>query len=610
MSGKVVTKKNVSYLQKTGAPDFQEVSKHLIEMGDHAQSLAGHYAKRAQSGEWPKSPWNPWVFQGAFVKAFEKIAQHPEKALEATHVFLKDIFALNATACHRHLKKEAPLNPVIEPSKNDRRFQHESWSKNPFFDHIKQSYLLWDRWVLDVMTSAPDLDPSAAQQVAFLTKQFTDSFSPNNFMHLNPEVLKCTMDSGGMNLLSGLNHFLEDMKEGQGFLKINMVDKSAFELGKTLATTPGKVIFQNELIQLIQYTPTTSKVHQIPVLLVPPCINKFYIYDLKPENSFVKWILDQGFAVFIISWINPDHKMAHKTFEDYAVQGIGQALKSVAEVTKSPKVNAVGFCIGGNILTFYSAYAAHKKETYLNSLTFLATPFDFSKVGDLQVFINEAQLTDLEKHMEKKGYFDGSILAKTFNMLRSNDLIWSFVINNYLMGKDPAAFDILYWNGDATRLPAAMYIYYLKNLFLHNKFMQPGALKAEGHPIDLSNINVPTYILNTHRDHIIPWECGYAGASAFSGSTTFVLGGSGHVAGIFNHPSANKYCYWVNSDTQGPSQRWLQKAQAHQGSWWPHWSAWVAEKSGPIQGPYSIGSKEYPPLEDAPGSYVMEMNSF
>jgi polyhydroxyalkanoate synthase len=599
-------RKETKLATKEKIPSFQDVGQNLWEIGTHAQNLSQHYIERAQQGQWPESPFNPLAFQEALWKAAKDIGSHPEKIHQANQTFFQDVLALSVNTYKALLQKDHSQETVISPLQEDKRFQNDSWSSNPYFDYVKQAYLLWDRWIDDLVHSAEDLDSLTKHQVEFISKRFTAAFSPNNFMHLNPEVLKHTMETGGMNLVTGLKNFLHDMTQGQGVLDITMVDKSAFKLGENLATTPGHVVFQNELIQLIQYLPTQGQVHKIPVLLVPPCINKYYIFDLKAENSFIKWLIDQGFTVFVISWVNPDARLAHKTFEEYALQGVKESVEAIRAITQSPKVNAVGFCIGGSILSFYSAYAAYKKEDFLSSLTFLATPFDCSQIGDLQVFITEKQLNDLEKNLKKTGYFDGSVLAKAFNLLRSNDLIWSFVINNYLMGKNPAAFDILYWNSDTTRLPAAMYIYYLKNIFLRNLLMKPGALQVQGCPLDLSKIQVPSYVLNTHRDHIVPWECGYKGAQLFSGPTTFVLGGSGHVAGIFNHPHAQKYCYWTHDQLKGPEQDWFKHANVYEGSWWPHWCAWLKDHSGPLNAPPRVGSKKYPVLDLAPGSYVRE----
>lgn len=601
--------KNVKTAANQGTQDPLVMAKGLLALGEDFQRLAMScaqemYSKGQEAS--PPDPLDPWSIGRAFMEASFKVAENPLPLLHANNAFFKRYAKLCQSAFETFIHTpQEPLAQVISEKKADRRFSDPAWSNHPNFDFMKQSYLLWDQWLQDLITNIEGLDPKMAHRVAFYTQQLSNSMSPANYFWANPQAIQHSLDTKGASLLQGISNFLKDLEDGQGRLQISMVERGHFRVGENIATTKGKVVFQNDLIQLIQYEPLTPKVHKIPVLLVPPCINKFYIFDLRPESSFVRWLLEQGWTVFVVSWVNPkDERLAHKTFEDYALEGVGKAVETAARITNVPQINALGFCIGGNFLTTYSAYKAKDKDNPLKSTTFLATLFDFEEAGDLKVFIDEEQLQKMEKSIKNWGYFDGRILSKTFNLLRSNDLIWSFVINNYLMGKEPMAFDLLYWNSDYTNLPAAMYLYYLRNMFLENKLIKPQALTIGGRKIDLSKIKTPSFILNTREDHIAPWHCGYAGAKTLAGATRFVLGGSGHVAGIFNHPSKKKYSYWTGDmDPTGPDH-WLAKASEHTGSWWDEWARWLEQFKGGEVPARTPGSQDFPPLEDAPGHFV------
>lgn len=539
-----------------------------------------------------------------FQTALEKLSAQPDKIISASQEYLKGTFQLWQTAFSVVSGQKETIDEVIEGNNSDSRFKDEMWYNNPFFGYARQSYLLWDRWIKDLATNIEDVDPKTALKIQFYTRQFTDSLSPSNFPWSNPKAVLKTIDSKGMNLMQGINNLLRDLEHGKGQLKIKMVDHDAFRLGENIAATPGKVIFQNELIQLIQYTPMTSTVFQIPVLLIPPCINKFYIYDLRPDNSFVKWLLERGHSVFLVSWINPDQGLSEKTFEDYVFEGLGSAINTILDLTGAKKVNAVGFCIGGNILGTYAAYMADEKNNPLASTTYLATLFDFKNPGDLGVFIDEKQINQLEKRITEKGYLEGQILAQTFNLLRANDLIWWFVINNYFLGQEPMAFDLLYWNSDSTNLPSKMFLYYLREMFLNNNFIRPNGLKLKDKYLDLRKIKTPTFLFNTKDDHIAPWACGYAAIKVLQGPIKFVLGGSGHIAGVFNPPTVNKYGYWTYDTLVDKAEDWFSSASQNQGSWWPEWAEWMEQYAGrKIKAP-KVGSSKYPALEDAPGSYV------
>ncbi|MBA4118609.1 MAG: class I poly(R)-hydroxyalkanoic acid synthase [Candidatus Puniceispirillum sp.] len=588
--------------------DPLQMAKGLMQLGEQFQRTAMEYAREMyeKSVSPPEpDPLDPVTITKAFVEAGLKIAQNPRNLLEANAAYMQGCARLWQSALTHAAHPDQALTQVVETPKGDKRFSQEAWTTNAGFDFMKQHYLLWDRWVRQVSGNIDGLDPKVAKRVGFFSQQISNAMAPTNYFWGNPEAMKESLETHGQSLIQGISNFFKDLEEGKGRLNISMVERGHFRVGENIATTPGKVVFQNELIQLIQYAPTTKDVYRIPILLVPPCINKFYIFDLRPESSFVRWLLDKGWTVFVVSWVNPqDDRLAHKTFEDYVLQGVGAALEAMVKITGEPQVNALGFCIGGNFLTAYSAYRAKDKDNPLKSTTFLATLFDFEDAGDLKIFIDEEQLSKMEQAMKNWGYFDGRVLAKTFNLLRSNDLIWSFVVNNYLMGKEPMAFDLLYWNSDYTNLPAAMYAYYLRNMFLENKLIKPGALTLGGRKIDLRDVKVPSFILSTREDHIAPWQCGYAGAKVLGGPTTFVLGGSGHVAGIFNHPSKNKYAYWTGKILQKGAQDWLDAAQSHAGSWWTAWETWLTSHGGDKIPARTPGTKAFPALADAPGTYV------
>ena len=450
------------------------------------------------------------------------------------------------------------------------------------------------------------LDEKTSRKVDFYTKQFADAMAPSNFLMTNPEVLRATIESGGENLVKGLENLLSDLERGHGELQISMTDQDAFEVGGNVATTPGKVVFQNDLMQLIQYAPTTEEVMRRPLVLVPPWINKFYILDLRAKNSLIKWAVDQGITVFVVSWVNPDEKLAKKTFEDYMLEGPLAALDAIEKATGQKEINAIGYCIGGTLMAATLSYMASKGDDRIKSITFFTTMVDFAEAGDLSVFIDEEQLAALEDRMNKSGYLDGKEMATTFNMLRANDLIWSFVVNNYLMGKEPFPFDLLYWNSDSTRMPAAMHSFYLRKMYQENKLVQPGALTLAGVPIDLSQNKLPTFILSTKEDHIAPWKSTYAATQIYSGTTRFCLAGSGHIAGVINPPSDKpKYGYWTRTGKNPKDpEKWLDGAKFNEGSWWPEWKKWLDRSAGGTVPARVPGYGDLKAIEDAPGSYV------
>jgi polyhydroxyalkanoate synthase len=493
--------------------------------------------------------------------------------------------------------------PVIEPEFGDKRFKEEQWAENVVFDFIKQSYLLAADSLQNAVQDVEGLDEKTARKVQFYTRQFVDAMAPTNFALTNPTVLQATFDSNGENLLKGMQNMLADLERGRGQLQIRMTDLEAFKPGENIASTPGKVIFQNELLQLIQYNPTTPTVHQRPFLFVAPWINKFYIMDLRPKNSMVKWMVDQGFTVFMTSWINPDERLAEKSFDDYMLACVA-AMDAIEQATGEREINTAGYCLGGTLLLSTLAYLAAQGDDRVKSAICFACMTDFSEPGELEVFIDEEIISLLEKQMGEQGYLDGSQMAGVFSMLRANDLIWHFVVNNYLLGKDPYPFDLLYWNSDSTRMPKAMHSFYLRNMYQKNLLCEPGGITLAGTPIDLRKIKTPVYFLSASEDHIAPWASTYAGTQLVGGPVKFVLSGSGHIAGVINPATSDKYGYWTNPDTPPHPEDWQKGAVKQEGSWWPDWLEWLKPNAGLQVPARTPGKGKLKPIEDAPGSYV------
>jgi polyhydroxyalkanoate synthase subunit PhaC len=460
------------------------------------------------------------------------------------------------------------------------------------------------RWIQGVVKEVDGLDEYTLRKVDFYTRQFVDAMAPSNFVLTNPEVLRATIETRGENLVNGLKNLLDDLERGKGRLAIKMTDMTAFKIGENIAVTPGKVVYQNDLMQLIQYMPTTDTVFRRPLLIIPPWINKFYILDLRPDNSFIRWAVGQGHTVFVISWVNPDEKLAQKSFEDYMREGPLAALDAIEKATGEREANAIGYCLGGTLLAATLAYMAVKRDRRIKCATYFASMVDFAEAGELSVFIDEEQLAALEERMSKKGYLEGRDMATTFNMLRANDLIWSFVVNNYLLGKEPFPFDLLYWNADSTRMPAAMHSFYLRRMYQENLLSKPGGITLGGMGIDLAKIKTPSFILSTREDHIAPWRSTYVATRLYGGPMKFVLAASGHIAGVIN-PPGSKYGHWTNDANPPTPEEWLAGATQHRDSWWPLWQGWVAQYGGDKVPARQPGDRELAPIEDAPGSYVM-----
>ncbi len=539
-------------------------------------------------------------------KVFLDVAQHlfanPAKMRDA-QTDLSDDYARLWRAMEA-ATSGSPHEPVAEPDPGDRRFKDGEWVENPVYNAIKQYYLLTSRWIEGLVRGIDGLDPKSRLKAEFYTRQFLSAMAPTNFIATNPKVMRAIQQTEGESLRKGLSNLLDDVERGKGRLQISLTDLDAFTPGENIAVSPGKVVYQNDLMQLIQYTPATETVHRRPLLIVPPWINKFYVLDLQPKNSFIKWAVDQGHTVFVISWVNPDESLTHKIFDDYLLEGPMAALDAIHRATGEPEVNAIGYCIGGTLLATTLAHMAVKGDKRVASATFFTTMTDFADPGELGVFIDEEQIGMLEKHMQKKGYMDGAQMSQVFSMLRENDLIWSAFESNYMLGKDPRPFDLLYWNADSTRMPVMMHSFYLREMYLNNRLIEPDALTVAGTPIDLTRIKQPAYILSTREDHIAPWRSTYTATQLYSGPVKFVLAASGHIAGVINPPAANKYCYWTHTRKVKTPDTWLKGATRSEGSWWPHWDAWVGRHGGGRVAARVPGSGELEVIEDAPGSYV------
>ncbi|MDH3232085.1 MAG: class I poly(R)-hydroxyalkanoic acid synthase [Alphaproteobacteria bacterium] len=582
-------------------PDPVETARSLASVAERSQKLVADFLKKQASAG--QTEMDPLKVGQAFLDMTSKMMADPSKVFEAQMALWQDYVRLWQSATQKFAGNSS--SPVIEPDTDDRRFRADEWQTNALFDYLKQSYLLTARWMQSTVNDVDGLDETTAKKVDFYTRQFVDAMAPTNFAMTNPEVVKATLESGGENLVNGLENLIGDLERGNGRLNIRMTDPDAFQVGGNIAITPGKVIYQNDLMQLIQYAPTTEEVMRRPLLIIPPWINKFYILDLREKNSFIKWATDQGITVFVISWVNPDKTLAEKSFEDYMLEGPLAAMDAVEKATGERDVNVIGYCLGGTLLAATLAVMAAKGDDRVKSATYFTSMIDFEEAGELSVFIDEEQLSYLESKMQEKGYLEGADMATTFNMLRANDLIWSFVINNYLMGKDPFPFDLLYWNSDSTRMPAAMHSFYLRKMYQENLLTKPGAITLQGVPVDLSKIEVPTLILSTREDHIAPWKSTYFGTRAYSGKVRFVLSASGHIAGVVNPPAAQKYCYWTNPKKPKSPDKWLEKAERHDGSWWPEWLKWLSKYGGGNVPARIPGDGKLKPIEDAPGSYVL-----
>lgn len=577
---------------------FASVAKEMQENFKQVEEIMAGFSKAHEGMQ-----LDPFNLKQAYSAWMEAVTQNPEKLIETNMAFWQKSMELTQQAMQSFMSGQ-PAAKVFEAPKSDRRFSHEDWENKPAFDVIKQTYLLVSDWTRKVVASAEGLDDHTAERVKFFTERSLDAMSPTNFALTNPAVLEKIRNTKGANLVHGLKNMLEDLEAGNGQLRIRMTDTKAFKLGENVAVTPGKVVFQNKMFQLIQYTPSTEKVLKRPLLIVPPWINKFYILDLQPKNSMLKWLVDQGHTVYVMSWVNPDETYVDTGFEDY-IHAVINAMDAVQYDSGESELNMIGYCIGGTLLSSTLAYLKHQGDTRVKSATFFTTMLDFSEPGELGVFIDEAQISTLEAQMQEQGYMDGSTMSGAFNLLRANDLIWSFYVNNYLLGNDPRPFDLLYWNSDSTRMPVKMHSWYLRNLYKDNKLCQPKALSVDGVELDLGTIDVPACFISTIEDHIAPWKSTYSGARLFGGDVRFILGGSGHIAGIVNPPAANKYNYRVSNELPESADTWLANTQVNAGSWWPEWDSWVRALANNEQvDARQPGVGKLAAIENAPGTYV------
>lgn len=589
---------------ESSSPDFEELSRNMARFIEGATKATAAYLKPLEERQAPPEVAND---ASEAIRTLGKVAEawmtDPQKAMEAQTRLGSQFFTLWASTLKRAQGEAA--DPVAAPEPKDGRFKDPEWSENPIFDFLKQAYLISSRWAEDLVEDAEGLDERTRHKAQFYLKQISSALSPSNFLLTNPELIRETIRENGANLVRGMTMLAEDIEAGGGELKIRQTDPTGFKVGVNIAATPGKVIFRNDLIELIQYAPTTEKVLKRPLLIVPPWINKFYILDLNPEKSFIRWAVAQGLTVFCISWVNPEAQHAEKGFEHYMREGIFAALDAIEQATGEKKVTAIGYCVGGTLLATTMAYMAAKRDKRIDSATFFTAQVDFTHAGDLKIFADEEQIRSLEADMKKRGYLEGSRMANAFNMLRPNDLIWSNVVNVYMKGQTPFPFDLLYWNSDSTRMPAANHAFYLRNCYLENSLTK-GEMELAGVKLDLKKVKAPIFNLATKEDHIAPALSVFKGSQAFGGPVDFVLAGSGHIAGVVNSPAKAKYQFWTGGPVEGTLEEWADKATENPGSWWPYWFSWIEKQAPKLVPARKPGGGKLEPLGDAPGTYVLK----
>lgn len=590
-----------AFVPKEQREQLEKMSANLARAAITAQGAIAEAALRQAEAPAALST-DPFHVGPAMTQVMGKLAAQPDRMLRAqADLFSRYLDLWESTA--RRMAGET-VEPVVTPAKGDKRFNDPDWGAHPIFDVMKQSYLLTSNWMNSLVADVQGVDPLEKRRVEFFMKMLTDAVSPSNFLMSNPAALREAVQTGGESLVRGMENFAEDLSRGNGKLQISQTDMQEFVVGENVATAPGKVVYQNNILQLLQYAPTTDQVHEIPLLIFTPWINKFYITDLRPDNSLIRWLSSQGFTVFVTSWVNPDETLAAKTFADYLIEGIYDASAQVMKQCGVNRVNTVGYCIGGTLLSCALAHMNAKGDDRVQSATFFAAQQDFTEAGDLKLFVDDAWLKDIESLMDKTGGFlPGSSMADTFNSLRGNDLIWSFFVNNYLMGKEPKPFDLLFWNSDQTRMPKALHLFYLRHFYKDNALSR-GELTLDGVKLDLGSVRTPVYVQSSRDDHIAPYRSVYRGARLFGGPTTFTMSGSGHIAGVINHPDAKKYQHWTNPELPDTVEAWIAGAEEHPGSWWPHWSAWLKQRSGELVEARDPAQGVLVPLEDAPGSFV------
>ncbi|MEP9374149.1 class I poly(R)-hydroxyalkanoic acid synthase [Mesorhizobium sp. KR1-2] len=595
---------HTSSIEQYLVKDPERFALNLARMVEQAGKAASAWAEPRERGEIRDSVAEPMA---DMVKTFSRLTEYwlsdPSRALEAQTRLFSGYMNVWSNAIQRmNAGEQAADESVVAADKSDKRFLDPEWGRNAFFDFLKQVYLVTTRWANDLVEHADGLDERTRHKAEFYVKQISAAISPSNFILTNPELFRETVASNGENLVRGMKMLAEDIQAGRGHLKLRQSDHSQFEIGRNLAMTPGKVVGRSDVAEIIQYEPSTDTVLKRPLLICPPWINKFYILDLNPQKSFIRWAVEQGHTVFVISWINPDERHGLKGWEAYIREGLQYGLDTVEAATGEREVNAIGYCVGGTLLAAALSLLAQEGDERIRSVTFFTTQVDFTYAGDLKVFVDEDQVAALEHAMRGKGYLEGNKMATAFNMLRSGDLIWPYVINNYIRGKEPLPFDLLYWNADSTRMSAANHSFYLRNCYLENNLSQ-GRMELAGHTISLSDITIPVYNLAAREDHIAPARSVFLGCQYFGGPVDYVMAGSGHIAGVVNPPAQNKYQYWTNGKPVGDFDEWVAKAAENRGSWWPHWQKWVTEKDD-RQVPARVPGTNTQILGDAPGTYV------
>ncbi|MES0197244.1 class I poly(R)-hydroxyalkanoic acid synthase [Mesorhizobium sp. M0011] len=583
--------------------DPERFALNMARMIEQAGKAASAWAEPREKGDVRDHVAEPVV---DMVKTFSKLSEYwladPQRALEAQTRLFSGYMTVWANAIQRTSNAAQDTEDAVKPERGDKRFLDPEWGRNAFFDFLKQAYLVTSRWAADLVEHAEGLDEHTRHKAGFYVKQVSNAISPSNFILTNPELFRETVASNGENLVRGMKMLAEDIAAGKGDLKLRQADYSPFEIGRNIATTPGKVVGRSDVAEIIQYDPATEMVLKRPLLICPPWINKFYILDLNPQKSFIRWAVEQGHTVFVISWINPDERHGTKNWEAYIREGLQYGLDTVEKATGERDVNAIGYCVGGTLLAAALALMAQEGDDRIKSATFFTTQVDFTHAGDLKVFVDEEQVAAVEKSMSEKGYLDGTKMATAFNMLRSGDLIWPYVVNNYMRGKDPLPFDLLYWNADSTRMAAANHSFYLRNCYLENNLSQ-GTMELAGHTVSLGDITIPVYNLASKEDHIAPALSVFLGSKYFGGAVEYVMAGSGHIAGVVNPPASNKYQYWTGGTPTGDFSQWIANATDHPGSWWPHWQDWIEAKDN-TRVPARKPGKHMKTLGDAPGTYV------
>ncbi|ADV13330.1 class I poly(R)-hydroxyalkanoic acid synthase [Mesorhizobium sp. M7A.F.Ca.CA.001.09.2.1] len=583
--------------------DPERFALNMARMIEQAGKAASAWAEPREKGDVRDHVAEPVV---DMVKTFSKLSEYwladPQRALEAQTRLFSGYMTVWANAIQRTSNAAQDTEDAVKPERGDKRFLDPEWGRNAFFDFLKQAYLVTSRWAADLVEHAEGLDEHTRHKAGFYVKQVSNAISPSNFILTNPELFRETVASNGENLVRGMKMLAEDIAAGKGDLKLRQADYSPFEIGRNIATTPGKVVGRSDVAEIIQYEPATETVLKRPLLICPPWINKFYILDLNPQKSFIRWAVEQGHTVFVISWVNPDERHGTKSWEAYIREGLQYGLDTVEKATGERDVNAIGYCVGGTLLAAALALMAQEGDDRIKSATFFTTQVDFTYAGDLKVFVDEEQVAAVEKSMSEKGYLDGTKMATAFNMLRSGDLIWPYVVNNYMRGKDPLPFDLLYWNADSTRMAAANHSFYLRNCYLENNLSQ-GTMELAGRTVSLGDITIPVYNLASKEDHIAPALSVFLGSKYFGGTVEYVMAGSGHIAGVVNPPASNKYQYWTGGTPTGDFSQWIANATDHPGSWWPHWQGWIEAKDN-TRVPARKPGKHMKTLGDAPGTYV------